>query len=55
MSEQVDFYRSEKTLEKTPEIGNKARISKNTEMNRKFNTNPPQVFYCEYCEHLKNI
>ena len=55
MSEQVDFHRPEKPLEKTPEISNEARISKNTEMHRKFNANPPQVFSCEYCESLKHI
>ena len=55
MSEQEDFHRPEKPLEKTTEIGNEARISKNTEMSRKFNTIPPQVFSCEYCERLKNI
>ena len=55
MSEQVDFHRDKKQLGKMSEIGNEARISKNTEMNRKFNPNPPQVFSCEYCENLKNI
>ena len=39
MSRQEDFGRSEKPLEKTWEIDNEARISKNAEMKRKFNTN----------------
>ena len=34
MSTQEDFVRSEKTLEKTREIDNKARISKKPEMKR---------------------
>ena len=55
MSQLEDFHRPEKPLEKTPEIGNEAIISKNTEMDRKFNTNPPQMFSCEYCESLKSI
>ena len=39
MSKQEDFYRTEKQLEKTREIDNKARISKEAEMKRKFNRN----------------
>ena len=39
MSKQEDFYRTEKSLEKTREIDNKARISQEAEMKRKFNRN----------------
>ena len=43
MSKQKDFYRSEKPLEKTREIGNEARISKKDEMERKFNRNQKRI------------
>ena len=39
MSKQEDFHRPEKPLEKTWEIDNGARISKEAEMKRKFNRN----------------
>ena len=39
MSKQEDFRRPEKVLEKTREIDNEGRISKKTEMKRKFNRN----------------
>ena len=39
MSQQKDFGRPEKPLEKTREIDNEARISKNAEMKGKFNRN----------------
>ena len=39
MSEQHDFRRPEKPLEKSQEIDNKARISNKAKMNRKFNRN----------------
>ena len=39
MSKQEDFHRSEKPLEKMREIDNEARISKEAEMQRKFNRN----------------
>ena len=37
-----DFHRPEKTLEKTPEIDNKARISKKAKM-KKINRNQKRV------------
>ena len=39
MFQQEDFHRSEKQLEKMREIDDEARISKETEMKRKFNRN----------------
>ena len=39
MSNQEDFGRPEKPLEKTREIDNEARISKKAEMKKKFNRN----------------
>ena len=39
MSKQEDFHRSEKPLEKSREIDNEARISKEAGMERKFNRN----------------
>ena len=43
MSEQEDFHQLEITLEKTREIDNKARISKNAEIKRKFNRNQQRI------------
>ena len=43
MSNQEDFHRSEKPLEKTREIDNKARISKDVKMKRKFNRNQKRI------------
>ena len=43
MSKQEDFHRSEKPLEKTREIDNEARISKEAEMKRKFNRNQKHI------------
>ena len=43
MSKQEDFHRPEKPLEKTPEVDNEARISKPTEMKRKFNRNQKRI------------
>ena len=37
MSKQEDFHQPEKSLRKTLEIDNEARISKEAEMKRKFN------------------
>ena len=39
MSKQENFRRPEKPLEKTWEIDNESRISKKTEIKRKFNRN----------------
>ena len=39
MFKQEDFHWPEKSLEKMQEIDNKARISKNNKMKRKFNRN----------------
>ena len=39
MSKQEDFYRPENPLEKTQEINNESRISKQAEMKRKFSAN----------------
>ena len=39
MSKQEDFDRPEMSLEKTREIDNEARISKEAEVKRKFNRN----------------
>ena len=39
MSKQDDFHRPEKPLEKSWEIDNEARISKEAERKRKFNRN----------------
>ena len=43
MSKQEDFHRSEKPLEKSREIDNEARISKEAEMKRKFNRNQKRI------------
>ena len=43
MSKQDDFHRPEKPLEKTLEIDNEARISKEDEMKRKFNRNQKRI------------
>ena len=43
MSKQENFHLPEKPLEKTREIDNEARISKEAEMNRKFNGNQKRV------------
>ena len=43
MSNQEDFGRPEKPLEKTWEIDNEARISKKVEMNRKLKRNQKQI------------
>ena len=43
MSKQKDFHRSEKSLEKTREIDNEARTSKEAEMKRKFNRNQKRI------------
>ena len=39
MSQQADFGRPEKLLEKTREADNESRISKKAEMKKKFNRN----------------
>ena len=43
MSKQEDLHRSEKPLEKTREIDNETRISKEAEMKRKFNINQKHI------------
>ena len=43
MSKLEDFRWSKKPLEKTREIDNKARISKKSEMKRKFNKNQKRI------------
>ena len=43
MSKQEDFHRLEKPLEKSREIDNEARISKEAEMKRKFNRNQKRI------------
>ena len=43
MSNQEDFGRPEKRLEKTRKIDNEARISKKAEMKRKFNRNHKRI------------
>ena len=43
MSNQEDFLRPEKALEKTREIDSKVRISKKAEMKRKFNRNQKRI------------
>ena len=43
MSKQEDFHLPEKRLEKTQEIDNEARISKEAEMKRKFNRNQKRI------------
>ena len=43
MSKQEDFYLPEKRLEKTREIDNEARISKEAEMKKKFNRNQKRI------------
>ena len=43
MSNQEDFRRPEKSLEKTREIDNKARVSKKAKMKRKFNRNQKRI------------
>ena len=43
MSKQEDVHRPERPLEKTREIGNEARISKEAKMKRKFNRNQKRI------------
>ena len=43
MSKQEDVHRPEKPLEKTREIDNEARISKEAEIKRKFNRNQERI------------
>ena len=43
MSKQEDFHRSEKSLERTREIDNEARISEEAEIKRKFNRNQKRI------------
>ena len=43
MSQQEDFGRPEKPLEKPREIDNEARISKKDEMKRQFNRNQKRI------------
>ena len=43
MSNQEDFHRPEKLLERTREIDNDARISKEDETKRKFNRNQKRI------------
>ena len=43
MSKQEDFGRNGKSLEKTREIDNEARISKKAQMKRKFNRNVKRI------------
>ena len=43
MSKQEDFHRPEKPPEKTREIDNEARISKEAEMEIKFNGNQKRI------------
>ena len=43
MSKQEEFHRPEKPLEKSREIDNEARISKEAEMKRKFNRNQKRI------------
>ena len=43
MSKQEGFHRPEKLLEKTREIDNKARISEEAKMKRKFNGNQKRI------------
>ena len=43
MSTQEDFHRSEKPLEKSREIDNEAKISKEDEIKRKFNRNQKRI------------
>ena len=43
MSEQENFHRPEKPLEKTREMDNDTRISKKAEMKRKFNRNQKYI------------
>ena len=43
MSKQEDLHRPQKSLKKTREIDNEARISKEAEMKRKFNRNQKRI------------
>ena len=43
MSKQEDFHRPEKPLDKSREIDNEARISKEAEMKRKFDRNQKRI------------
>ena len=43
MSKQENFHLPEKPFEKTREIDNEARISKEAEMKRKFNRNEKRI------------
>ena len=43
MPKQEDFHRSKKPLEKTREIDNEARISKEDKMKRKFSRNQKRI------------
>ena len=46
MPRQDDLHRPEKPLEKTREIDNEVRISKEAEMKRKFNRNQKRITSC---------
>ena len=50
-----DFRRPEKPLEKTREIDNEARISKETEMKRKLNRNQKWITPVRHPAKLFNI
>ena len=43
MSKQEDFHRPERSLEKTREIDDEARISEEAEMKKKFNRNQKRI------------
>ena len=45
MSKQEDVHQPEKPFEKTREIYNEARISKEADMKRKFNRNQKHIIY----------
>ena len=53
MSKQEDFGRNGKSLEKTREIDNEARISKKAQMKRKFNRNLKQIILWDI--HLSSL
>ena len=55
MSRQEDFHRPEKSLEKTREVDNKARISEKSEMKRIFNIKSVAHNSVRYPVKLSNL
>lgn len=54
MSNQEDFFRPEKPLQKTQQIDSEAIISKKAKMTRKFNRNQERIAITKLLNTLKN-